>query len=101
MPLSQISWPFMAQAIAALLIAWNLKRKENRPVENLPCPICPDIIKRLDKGEQKFERFDLNINELKTHIAVVISKLEGITDQVRQNREAITGQYRQILKKLE
>ena len=100
-----ISWPFVAQAIAALLIAWNLKRKEIKLAESgngkRVCDLHQHLIERLSKGDEAFADLTENMGVVKRDIAVIIERLEHIKEQVADNKITTLGQYNNILKKLE
>ena len=105
MPLSQISWPFIAQALAALLIAWNLKRKETQKLAaptngRKVCDLHETVVTRFIEGDKKFDKVTEDMAEVKKSVAVIIERLEHIKEQVSDNKNAVIGQYNQILEKL-
>ena len=106
MPLSQISWPFMAQAIAALLIAWNLKRKENQKLAEPAnvrriCDLHESFVDRLNMEGKKLDLLTSDMIELNKNVAVIIERIEHVKEQIIDNKITVTNQYNNILNKLE
>ena len=98
MPFSQISWPFMAQAIAALLIAWNLKRKE----DNVAGPVNGKRICDLHVGIKKdLVNLSTSMGDIKEKVAVIIERLDNLKEQVAGNKDIVTGQFKEIIEKLD
>jgi len=105
MPLSQISWPFIAQAVCALLVAIHLKRKETAKLAEPTngkrvCDLHESVVCRFNKGDEKFDALTGDMSEVKKNVAVIIERLEHIKEQVSDNKTVVMGQYNQILERL-
>ena len=103
---TEINWPFFASAIAALLVAFGIKRKETAKLTEPSngkrvCDLHESVICRFTEGDKKFDGLIGDMSEIKQKVAVIIERLEHIKEQVSDNKITVMGQYNNILKKLE
>jgi uncharacterized coiled-coil DUF342 family protein len=86
--------------MSALGIAWKKYRSERRngrAEENVEipkdCPAHQAVIERLAMGNDRFKSLEEDMGEVKSTLSAVIERLDGIKEQVSDNRKTADTRF--------